>query len=73
MRIEGEEMISNCPGCKEDLAFAYECQCDGLFVATAKNHEFSYPNGKNHYFICMVDENGIIRVGDLDDYEWNKK
>ena len=55
-------MIPNCEGCKCELEEAYNYQQKGLHLATCRKITNSYPEGRNHFCMIMVDDKGEIII-----------
>jgi len=56
-------MIPNCKGCNIELRNALFYQDElNLHLATCSDYEQSYPVGKHHFFLIMVNDKGEIMV-----------
>lgn len=55
-------MIPNCDGCIEEICHAYMWQQEGYHLATTDKYPNSYPVGRHHFCLIMVNDDGKIVV-----------
>jgi len=57
-------MIPNCEGCDYEWKEAcYQVANEELHLATTIDNEMSYPFGRHHFCMILVDDNGRVVVG----------
>lgn len=55
-------MIPNCEGCKCESEEAYNYQQKGLYLATCIKIPNSYPKGRRHFYMILVNDEGKIKI-----------